>query len=85
MVSARFPAVFAEDVTHFTDRAVAVVGNRIDDHRHAAGAVALVHDLFVVDAFFFAGAATNGALDVVGRHVDLLLSLIHISEPTRPY
>ena len=38
----------------------------------AAGAVALVRHFLVADAFFFAGAAADGPLDVVGRHVDLL-------------
>ncbi len=36
---------------------------------YAAGAVALVGDLLVGDAFEFAGAALDGALDVVGGHV----------------
>ena len=41
----------------------------IDDDGDAAGAVALKGDLFVADAFQLAGAALDGALDVVLRHV----------------
>ncbi len=40
-----------------------------DDEGYAAGAVALVGDLLVGDAFEFAGAALDGAFDVVGGHV----------------
>ena len=43
--------------------------SHIHDDRHAARAVALEGDLFVVHAFQFAGAALDGALDVVLRHV----------------
>ena len=53
----------------FADGAIFVVGEDFDDDGDAAGAVALVGDLLVGDAFEFAGAALDGALDVVGGHV----------------
>ena len=53
----------------FADGAIFVVGEDFDDDGYAAGAVALVGDLLVGDAFEFAGAALDGALDVVGGHV----------------
>ena len=59
-----------QDVTNFADRAVLVVGQRLDDDRRAAGTVALVIDLLVRDARQLARAALNRALDVVGGHVD---------------
>jgi hypothetical protein len=43
--------------------------SHVDNDGHAAGAVALEGDLFVADAFQLAGAALDGALDVVLRHV----------------
>src|SRR5690606_41355189 len=44
-------AVLGERGAHIRGGAVAVVGQRLDDQRHAAGAVALVADLLVVIAF----------------------------------
>src|SRR5690606_9977560 len=58
-----------EQVAQLADGAVAVVGQRLDDDGRAAGAVALVRDLFVVDAFFLARAAPDGPLDVLVGHV----------------
>ena len=56
-------------MTDLADGAIFVVGEDFDDEGDAAGAVALVGDLFVADAFEFAGAALDGAFDVVGGHV----------------
>ena len=56
-------------MANFADRAVLVVGEHLDDDGDATGAVALVGDLLVGDAFELAGAALDGALDVVGGHV----------------
>ena len=53
----------------FADRAVAIVGRYLDQDGDAARAVAFKRDLFVSDAGQLAGAALDGALDVVGRHV----------------
>jgi di/tricarboxylate transporter len=47
---AQIAAMFAEGRAHGRRGAVAVVGHRLDDHRHAVGAVALVADLLVVVA-----------------------------------
>ena len=60
---------FAEHVADLADRPVLVVGERLNQERHAAGTVAFVGDLFVGDARLFARAAANGALDVLARHV----------------
>src|SRR3546814_20405557 len=49
--------------------AVAVVGQRLDDHGDAAGAIALVAHLFVIVGTVAAGAALDGALDGILRHV----------------
>ena len=54
--------MLAEDVADLADGAVAVVGHRLDDHRGAAGAVALVGDFLVADARLLTRAATDGAL-----------------------
>ena len=56
-------------MTNLAHGAVAIVGQRLHDDRHAAGPVALEGDLFVAHAFQFAGAALDGPLDVVLRHV----------------
>ncbi len=62
-------AVLREGVADFADGAVFVVGEDFDDERDATRAVALIGDLLVGDAFELAGAALDGALDVVGWHV----------------
>jgi hypothetical protein len=46
--------------------------NYLDDHAHAARAVALEVHFFVLLAFELPGAASDGALDVVIRHVFVL-------------
>src|ERR1051325_3058139 len=56
-------------MANLRDRAVAVVSQRLNHQRHAAWAIALVSDLFVVDALFFAGAATDRAVDGVVGHI----------------
>src|SRR6185369_1689872 len=62
-------AVFAEGVTDFADRAIAVVGRDFDEDGDAARAVAFEGDLFVAHSRQFAGTALDGLLDVVARHV----------------
>ena len=37
-----------------------------------------------LEEFLFSAAVSDEALDLIGAH-GFLLSLIHISEPTRPY
>ena len=56
-------------MTNLGDGAVAIVGHRLNQQRDAAWTITFVSDLFVVDAFFFTSAATNGAVDRVVRHV----------------
>src|SRR5690606_34415435 len=61
--------VLAEDVPDLAGGAVLVVGERLDQHRHARGAVALVHGRLEVAALAAAQRALDGALDVVDGHV----------------
>jgi hypothetical protein len=60
---------------HICHRSHPVVGQAIDDHRRTAGAIALVTNFLVADAFQFAGALLDRAIDVVVRHV-LRLGLV---------
>ena len=53
----------------FGDRAVAVVGHRLDQHGNAADAIAFVCDLVVVDAIRVAAAAFDGAVNGVVWHI----------------
>src|ERR1035437_1277643 len=64
-------AVAGEDAADLRRGAVAVVGQGIDHDCHPAGPVALVAKLLVLDATLLAGATLDGAVDVVGGHVDL--------------
>src|ERR1700761_1258093 len=61
-------AVLGEYVAYFAHGAVAVVGGDIDQHGCAARAVAFKENFVDLAAFELAGAAHNGALDVVGGH-----------------
>ena len=62
------PARLGEIGAHLARRAVAVVGERLDDHGDAAGRVALVAH-FVVILAIGAGGLLDGALDIVPGHV----------------
>ena len=55
-------------VAHLGDGARRVVGDRVDQQRDAAGAVALVHHFLIVDALELTGALLDRALDVLLRH-----------------
>ena len=69
--------MLAERVAHVAAGAVAVVGQRLDEHRDAAGAVALVEDgLVALGVGALAGAALDRALDVVLGHRGVL-GLLH--------
>ena len=56
----------------FADGAVAIVGGDFHDDSDAARAVALEGDFFVIDAFELAGAAFNGAVNRIIRHIHTL-------------
>ncbi len=62
-------SILAKSMANFADRAVAIVGVDLEQNGDAAGAVALELKFFVGGAGEFAGAALDGALDVVLRHV----------------
>ncbi len=68
-LGAEVAAVLGEGVANLADRAILVVGQDVDDDGDASGAVALVGDLVVGEALELAGAALDGALDVIGGHV----------------
>ena len=81
VLRAEVAVVLAQHVADLADGAVLVVGHRLDDDRRAAGAVALVVDLFVGDARQLAGAALDRPLDVLGRHVGRLGFGDHGAQP----
>src|SRR5450755_768356 len=67
------PAVPAERGANVRGGPVPVVGQALDQHRHPAGAVALVGDVLVGGAAgLLAGAAADRPVDVIVRHRALL-------------
>src|SRR5690606_27049532 len=66
---AQVAAVLFEGVLDVGRGALAVVGQGLNDDRHAARRVTLVHQLFGIGARQFARAAFDGAVNVGGRHV----------------
>ena len=66
---AEVAAVLAEGMADLADGAIAIVGGEVEQHGDAAGTVAFEIEFLVGRARQFAGAALDGALDVVGRHV----------------
>ena len=66
---AEIPAVFIKIMPHICRRAVAVVGERLDDYGDAVGTIALVLQRFVVVGIAVAGGLFDDALDVVVGHV----------------
>src|SRR5213075_649652 len=68
-IRSKVTVVLGEDAADFGRGAVLIVGGRFHDHRHASGRVALVSYLIkVLRIRSFAGAALDGALDVVVGH-----------------
>jgi len=65
-------AVLIEIVTDLRRGALAVVGQRLNDHGHTAGAVALVSNSLVVVGVARAERLVDGALDVVVGHIGCL-------------
>ena len=65
---AQVSAVLGEHVPDFADGAVAIVGGHHHQHGGAAGSITFERDFIDLAAFQFAGAAHDGALDVVGGH-----------------
>src|SRR5690606_11234869 len=68
-LGAHVAAVLAEGVEHVGHGTHAVVGQAVDDHRHAAGGIALVAHFLVLDAFQLAGGLLDRPLDHVLGHV----------------
>src|SRR5690606_26101713 len=62
-------AALAERMADVGHGAHAVVGQAVHDHGHATGRIALVADLFVLDAFQLTGRLLDGALDHILGHV----------------
>src|SRR3546814_19830631 len=69
-LGAEVAAELAERVAHVGHGAHLVVGQAVDDHRHAARRVALVAALLVLDALQPAGRLLQRALDGVLGHVE---------------
>ena len=67
-------------MAHVARGAVAVVGQRFDDHRDTGGAVALIGDGFVFLAVVGAGGLFDDALDVVVGDVRRLRLGDHVLE-----
>src|SRR4029078_3698022 len=61
-------------------RAIPVVGERLDDHGHAAGGVPLVRDLLVDDARFLAGPPFDRPLNRVDGYGVVARLLHHRAE-----
>ena len=66
---AEVPAVFVEIMPHIRRRAVAVIGERLDDYSDTVGAVALVLQRLIAVGIAVAGRLFDDALDVVVGHV----------------
>ena len=80
---AQAAAVFGKGRAHIRRGAVAVIGHRLDNHRHTIGAIALVADLFIgitlaTDGLF------DGALDVLFGH-RIGFRLFHHQTQTRVF
>ena len=68
----QIPSKFIKIMAQIACRAVAVVGERFDDDRDAARAVALVDDILVAVLVVAAGRFFDDALDVLVRNVERL-------------
>ena len=73
--AAHFAAAALEDLADLAGGAVAVVGQDFHQDGHAAGAITFVRDLLEDQPFHLAGAAFDGALDVVLGHADAARAL----------
>ena len=69
--SGQLPTGLGEHRADLGRGAVAVVGLGLDEHRHAARAIALVDDLLELVGVTAAGRLVDRPLDVVLRHIDL--------------
>ena len=65
-------AVLTHEMAKLTDDAVAVGSDNLNQHAHSARAVAFEGRFLILLAFQLAGAAKNGALDVLVGHVLVL-------------
>ncbi len=61
--------MLAEHMAYLTDRAFAVVGGALHQHRHTAGRVTFITHVFIADTFQLAGASFDRAIDRVPGHV----------------
>jgi len=72
-------------VADFTYRAVAIVRHDFGDQRDASRSVAFVHDFFELATFQLAGSLHDGALDVVGRHIQRFGVSYRLAKPGIPF
>ena len=59
-------------MANLTGSAVAVVGQGLDHHGHAAGTVALINDLLIVGGVRLAGRLLEHTINIVAGHIILL-------------
>ena len=78
---AELAAGLLENLAHFRGRAVAVIGQNIAHHRHAADAVTLVANLFQVPAGQLTRAFLDGPGDVVLGHADFFGVVDGVAQP----
>jgi hypothetical protein len=69
-IGAQVAAMLGESVAHIGNGTGFVVGQAVNDHGSAVGAVTFVTQLNVFHTFKLTGAFFNCAVDVVGRHVN---------------
>src|SRR5579884_1537275 len=59
----------AHEVSNFADDAIAVGSHHLNDHPHAAWTVAFEIHFLILFALDLSGAALDGSLDILIRHV----------------
>src|SRR6202043_3981397 len=64
--------VFAHQMTEFADDTIAIGGDRLDQHAHAARSIAFEGHFLVLLTFELAGTSKYGPLDVFIRHILIL-------------
>ena len=71
-LGAHIAAGLIKVMANLTGGAVAVVGQGLYHHSHAAGTVALIHDLFIVGGVRLAGRLLEHTINIVAGHIILL-------------
>ena len=77
---AHVAAKLGEAMANIAGGTVAIVGNRFHDHRHAAGRIAFVGDLFVIHIAQLACRLLDGAGNIIIGHIVSLRLGNHITQ-----